>query len=114
MFATNCVIKNDTLKHVRGQEKLTQFAMTKTIASGDTMTSNFCSICGSLMYRISSGFPGMTILRVGQVDDFEKHETVLKPKLEQFTKDRVGWMEEIKGMRQDREGYYDPRTLNAK
>ena len=45
------------------------------------------SVCGCLMYRVSSGFPGNPILRIGHVDDFEKQETVSEPRIEQFTKD---------------------------
>lgn len=106
MFATNFIIKDATLKHVRGQEKLTKFAMTKTIASGHTMTSNFCSVCGSLMYRVSSGIPGVTILRMGQVDDFKLHETVLKPRIEQFGKDRVNWLHGVEGVEQHEGSYF--------
>ena len=64
------------------------------------MTSNFCSICGSLMYRVSSGFPGVTILRLGQVDDLKLFETALKPRLEQFSKDRVSWLHGVEGLEQ--------------
>ena len=95
-----------TLKHVRGQEKLTKYSTSAPIVSGNTMTNNFCSICGSLMYRISSGFPGKAILRLGQVDDFELHETKLKPRIEQFTKDRVGWLKEVEGLEMHQEGFY--------
>ena len=100
VFATNFIIKDATLKHVRGQDKLTKFAMTETIATGNTMTSNFCSICGSLMYRVSSGFPGVTILRLGQVDDLKLFETALKPRIEQFSKDRVSWLHGVEGLEQ--------------
>lgn len=56
------------------------------------MTNYFCSTCGSLMYRVGTGFPGYSILRIGTVDDFNLMETVLKPKVEQFVKDRIGWL----------------------
>lgn len=38
------------------------------------------------MYRISSGFEGVYIMRIGTVDDFALHEGKLKPRVEQFTK----------------------------
>jgi hypothetical protein len=75
MFASNFIIKNRTLKFTRGEELITKFAKTEGIVNDHTMTSNFCSVCGSLMFRVSSGFPGNTILRIGQVDDLELHET---------------------------------------
>ena len=74
--------------------------MQATIASGNTMTSHFCSVCGSLMYRISSGVPGVTILRLGQVDDLELAGTLLKPRNEQFNKSRVNWLPGVEGVAQ--------------
>ena len=110
MFASNFIIKDEALKYVRGQDKITKFTMTKTIESGDSMTNHFCSICGSLMYRISSGYPGKTIMRIGQVDDFHLHETLLKPWIEQYTKNRVSWVKEIEGMKQEKGSYYDGKA----
>lgn len=56
------------------------------------MTNHFCSVCGTLMYRISSGYPGLLITRIGTVDDFNLQETKLKPRLEQFVKTRSSWL----------------------
>jgi hypothetical protein len=55
------------------------------------MTNYFCSKCGTLMYRVSTSLPGQSILRIGTVDDYSLHETKLKPRREQFVKDRVSW-----------------------
>ena len=106
MFATNFLLKSDTLSYVRGEDKITKFAKTDTIATGHTMTNHFCSVCGSLMYRVSSGFPEVTILRLGQVDDFEKHETVLKPRIEQFAGTRATWLKPAVGVEQQQGNYY--------
>ncbi|KAF2106442.1 Mss4-like protein [Lophiotrema nucula] len=92
MFCSNFTIKDKALKHVRGEDKLSRWAQSKTVLSGATMEDSFCSICGNLMYRRSSRFPGMSILRIGTVDDFNLHATKLKPQLEQFTKQRVPWL----------------------
>lgn len=91
MFASNFTIDDKYLKHLRGEENLKAFTITKSIASGNGMTSHFCSTCGSLMYRRSTGYPGFSILRIGTVDDFALHETKLKPQIEQFISTRVGW-----------------------
>lgn len=61
------------------------------------MTNHFCSTCGSLLYRIGTGFPGMAIMRIGTVDDFNLMETKLRPRVEQFVKDRVDWLDGIGG-----------------
>jgi hypothetical protein len=64
------------------------------------MTSSFCSGCGTLMYRRSSGFPGLSFCRIGTVDDFELHETKLRPQVEQFVEGRVRWLKPIEGVPQ--------------
>lgn len=43
------------------------------------------------MYRVSNGFPGHSVLRIGTVDDFRLHETKLRPRIEQFVDERVRW-----------------------
>jgi hypothetical protein len=110
MFATNFVIADTYLKHIRGKETLTTFKQSKTIASGKAMTNCFCSTCGSLMYRISDAFPGHSILRTGTVDDFNLHETKLKPRIEMYTKDRVGWLCGASGIKQLEGSMSAPKT----
>ncbi|ROW05639.1 hypothetical protein VSDG_00107 [Cytospora chrysosperma] len=97
MFASNFTVDNAYLKHLRGRENLKTYAQAKTIASGNTMTNHFCSTCGTLMYRVSSGEPTKSVLRIGTVDDFSLHETKLRPQIEIFTKTRVGWFSGVEG-----------------
>jgi hypothetical protein len=97
MFASNFIVKESETVHVRGRDKLTKFAQSKTIESGNTMENHFCSVCGTLMYRISSGFPGMLIPRIGTVDDFDLHDTVLKPENEVYCDNRVSWLNGVEG-----------------
>jgi hypothetical protein len=93
MFASNFGIQETYLKHIRGRENLKSWTNSVTPIRKDTsMTDYFCSTCGTLMYRISSAFPTVPILRIGSVDDLSLHETKLKPQWEQFTKDRVSWI----------------------
>jgi hypothetical protein len=100
MFATNFTISDKYLIHERGQNRLTSYSQSKTIATGKTMTNYFCSTCGSLMYRRGARFPGLSILRTGTVDDFSLHEGRLKPRVEQFVKDRVCWVDAVDGVTQ--------------
>ena len=109
MQASNFIVKDSTLKHDRGESKLTRWAQSKTIESGETMENSFCSVCGTLMYRRSTGFPGMSVMRIGTVDDFNLHETKLKPRVEQFCKDRVSWLSGGKGVEQQQGNFFDPR-----
>lgn len=100
MFASNFCVDDKYLKHLRGQDNLKTWGQKETIASGNTMVNYFCSTCGSLLYRVSSGFPGISILRLGTVDDFNLIETKLKPDFEQFTNTRAGWLHGAEGVKQ--------------
>ncbi|PWN39112.1 hypothetical protein IE81DRAFT_295313 [Ceraceosorus guamensis] len=106
MFASNFIVKDTHLKHLRGESTLRQFGQSETITSGKKMTNHFCGNCGTLMYRVGEAFPGVKILRIGTVDDFELHETKLKPRIEQFTKDRVAWLHGAEGVQQESGSYY--------
>ena len=100
MFASNFTVDDTYLKHVRGRENLKTYAQSRTIAAHSTMTNSFCSTCGTLMYRVSSRFPGQSFLRIGTVDDFSLHETKLRPQVELFTERRVNWYHGAEGVRQ--------------
>lgn len=101
MFASNFAVNDKYLKYVRGRDNLKTWANSATpIRPDTTMTDYRCGTCGTLMYRISSAFPTIPILRIGSVDDLILHETKLKPQWEQFTKDRVSWFTGVPGIRQ--------------
>jgi hypothetical protein len=102
MFASNFTILDTHLTHERGQSNLKTWGQGKTVASHANMTNFWCDTCGTLMYRVSTDFPGMSILRIGTVDDFSLHDTKLKPELEQFTKGRVSWFKGVEGVHRTR------------
>ncbi|KAJ5158029.1 uncharacterized protein N7500_007680 [Penicillium coprophilum] len=114
MFASNFIIADTHLRHIRGREKLQTYSQSRTIGSGQSMTNFFCSICGSLMYRVGEAYPGSSILRIGTVDDFNLHETKLRPRIEQYTKDRVGWLQGTEGFEQVEGSAYKPRRKGPK
>ena len=91
MFASNFTVTDSSLVHLKGRDKLSTWSQSGTIATRNTMTNYFCSVCGTLMYRVTSGLPEHSILRIGTVDDYGLQETKLKPRREQFTEDRVAW-----------------------
>lgn len=97
MFASNFTVDNSYLKHLRGQNSLKKYSQAKTIATHNTMTNYFCSTCGTLMYRISSGNPNQSIPRIGTIDDFSLQETKFRPQIEQFVNDRVDWFSGVEG-----------------
>ncbi|KAJ6472027.1 Mss4-like protein [Mycena sanguinolenta] len=100
MFTSLFAILDTHLTHVRGRENLAEYSQSRTVASGNTVINYFCSTCGTLMYRVSTGFPGMSALRIGTVDDFHLHETKLKPQVEEFLEKRVSWLHGAEGVRQ--------------
>lgn len=103
MFASNFTIDDEHLKYIRGKDNLKTWGQSHTVAGGKpgtSMTNHFCSTCGTLLNRVSSAFPGLNFLRIGTVDDLNLHETKLRPKVEQYTKDRVNWLHPIDGVKQ--------------
>ena len=96
MFSSGFVVNNTYLKHLRGEDKLARFKRKDSIATGNYVENSFCSICGTLMYRRSSGFPGITVPRIGTIDDFSLQETKFKPRVETFKKDRCVWLSPAK------------------
>ncbi len=99
MFASNFIIADTHLVHLRGLDNLNSYGQSRTIASGNRMTNCFCRTCGTLMYRVREGSPAK-ILRIGTVDDFHLHETKLRPRREIFVKDRCGWVSAVDGAEQ--------------
>ncbi|KAI0891858.1 Mss4-like protein [Annulohypoxylon nitens] len=97
MFASNFIVADTYLRHLRGRELLKSFGQSKTIGSGHQMTNHFCGNCGTLLYRVGAQWPGMSIMRIGTVDDFRLQETVLRPRVEQYVEERASWLEGVKG-----------------
>lgn len=112
MFASNFIVTNSSMVHLRGEDKLTRWAQSNTIATGDTMENSFCSICGTLMYRRSSGYPGKSVMRIGTVDDHRLHATKLKPTIEQFAGNRVEWLTGGVGVEQKEGNFYDAGKIS--
>ena len=101
-FASNFTIKETHLKWIRGRDNTKEFTQSKTIRSHNDMTNVFCVTCGGLMWRYSSGTPGLLFMRIGSVDDFSLHETKLRPQVEQFIETRVAWLKPIEDVPQTR------------
>jgi hypothetical protein len=105
VHATNFTVYDTHLKHLRGRENLKTWGQSYTVfykeaGKDNTMTNYFCNTCGSLMYRVGASFPGLSILRVGSVDDFSLMETKLRPTMEQFASRRVSWKKPTEGAKQ--------------
>jgi hypothetical protein len=55
--------------------------------SGNTASSHFCPTCGSQLYGLTTGFPGMVGVRVACFED----SSDLKPQVEVYTKRLQAW-----------------------
>lgn len=106
MFATNFTTKDEYTSYARGEDNVQTWSENKTPITGGYMTNGFCKTCGTLMWRQGSSFPGTRFMRVGTVDDIALHESVLKPTVEYFTKDRVEWFHGVSGAKQLK-GFFD-------
>ncbi|KAK4575153.1 hypothetical protein LTR86_001005 [Recurvomyces mirabilis] len=96
MFATNFCVRDVNITYVKGGENLKKSAQSASVASGNSMNDTRCGECGTLMNRQSSGFQGLSFLRVGEVDQLnELLATTFKPRIEQFLRSKAPWIGEI-------------------
>jgi hypothetical protein len=78
---------------------------TQVVNSGNDMTNHCCGKGGNLLYRTSTGYPGMMAIKVGCIDTVNGVVTdVTKdyvPDVEIFTRTRVPWVPAVKGVKQE-------------
>ncbi|MCJ1375901.1 hypothetical protein MMC20_007139 [Loxospora ochrophaea] len=87
MYSTNLMVGTDALKLESGSPK--QFS--KGTDAGNTITSFFCDSCGTTLWRESTGFPGIKIVKEGTLDTVSGG----KPTLELYTPRRAEWVPEV-------------------
>ncbi len=63
-------------------------AYEKQADSGNRVSRNFCPVCGSFVFATNSGYPGMTFLKVGTLDDPE----VFTPQMIVFASRAPSWV----------------------
>lgn len=78
----NAVFPSDAIK-VSG----TPARHEKKADSGNTVTRSFCSNCGSHLFSDSTGRPGLTVVRVGTLDD----PSAVKPGANIWVKSAPAW-----------------------
>lgn len=52
------------------------------------------------MFRAGTVAPGTRFMRGGPIDDQSLHGTILKPKVEIFSENRVSWLHPVEGVEQ--------------
>ncbi|KIV84039.1 hypothetical protein PV11_06014 [Exophiala sideris] len=73
---------------------------TKSVESGNEMTSYFCDQCGSTLYRKTSLTDKAVAVMIGGIDGPEAIENGC-PEHELFVRNRPSWMKPIEGSSQD-------------
>ena len=76
----------------------------KIADSGNAVTSYFCSDCGSTLYRTSTGFPGVVMIRAGCVDALDVVDA--KPVLELWSRSHIEWVPLIRDVETIEGGLY--------
>lgn len=95
-FALNILYSDETLKIEKGSLKSYEV----TAGSGNTIVSHFCDDCGSLLYRVSKGYPGTMVIKAGCIDGEDAAMTYV-PDIELFTRSRVPWVPAVEGAKQE-------------
>lgn len=85
----------NTIKTITGELK----TYAKQANSGNTITNHACATCGSLLYRVSSGYPDVVVIKAGCADGDEAKNYV--PSVELFTRSRMPWIAPIEGAKQE-------------
>ncbi|KAH7110428.1 Mss4-like protein [Dactylonectria estremocensis] len=92
MFSTNILVSEDDFQIVEGAPK----AISKVADSGKTITSYFCSECGTTLFRGTESFPGMKIIKAGVLDGPVALQEA-SPAVELFVTRRPDWVAPFTG-----------------
>ncbi len=86
--ATFFGVQEDDFVITRGKPKAFHY----TAQSGKGLDRNFCPNCGSRVFTTNlESFPGLVFVALGSVDS----PLGIEPKLEMFTKRRLGWADPL-------------------
>jgi len=93
-FSTNFMIPADQFHVDAGQVK----QYTKQADSGNTMVSFLCGDCGTTLWRESTKYPGVKVLKAGVLDG--EVLSAEEPDKELFAPRRVKWVPQISAAEQ--------------
>jgi hypothetical protein len=83
-FAVAIVVPESALS-IEGETKTFSY----TADSGRTARRSFCAECGSSLFARSAGFPGMTIIKAGSLDD----TSGIRPTIEIYCDSAQPWVD---------------------
>jgi hypothetical protein len=107
-FALNVLIPIEAPKVIPGELKV----WGKIVNSGNIMYNHSCGQCGSLLYRTSTGYPGVITVKAGCIDSKEDPAAPYVPDIEIFTRSRVPWVPAIEDVAQ-KSGDFTKQSLAA-
>jgi hypothetical protein len=79
--------------------------ISKTADSGKSITSAFCTDCGTTVFRYGDSFggpDGMRIIKAGVLDDVDVLNNT-KPGAELYASERISWVQKVGGS-EDKKG----------
>ena len=91
----NLLVSVEGFKILQGMLK----TYTKSVETGNAMTSYFCPDCGSTLYRKTSHSENVVAVMIGGIDGLRAIEEG-KPQVEIFTKYRPAWILAVQGAEQ--------------
>ncbi|KAF2276731.1 DUF636 domain protein [Westerdykella ornata] len=94
-YSTNVLYPDGQFKVTQGTPK--QYS--KIADSGKRIVIYFCGDCGSSMWRETESSPGIKVVAVGTLDDFDALEQA-KPVAELFAPSRPSWIPAVEGAEQ--------------
>jgi hypothetical protein len=98
--AYNLMIPTDKYKILSGSLK----TFKRKGSSGKDVTYNYCSNCPTILFVQAEAMNGVNIVKMGTLDDEEVYNSLGKPQMEIYTRNRPQWCEAIEGAKQSEGG----------
>lgn len=107
-YTTNVIVPPESFSCTQGQENLSSY--TALHETGIHITFYFCKTCGTKIYKKSDDsedFKGVYIVQAGTLDKGDAEGELgineVGPRAELWVKNRVGWLNNLEGVRQAQE-----------
>ncbi|KPI34467.1 uncharacterized protein AB675_4057 [Cyphellophora attinorum] len=103
LYSHNIVVPVSAFNITSGKSTLKEIS--KTADSGKSITSAFCTDCGTTVFRYGDSFggpDGMRIIKAGVLDDVDVLNNT-KPGAELYASERISWVQKVGGS-EDKKG----------
>ena len=96
----NLMIPSDKYKIFSGSLK----TFTRKGDSGKNVTYNYCQNCPTVLFVQAEAIDGINIVKMGTIDDEDVYDSLGKPGMEIYTRNRPSWCGAIEGAQQKEGG----------